>query len=263
MASAEDIDTGMKLGANWPMGPLALADLVGLDTTKAILETLEQELGDGKYSPSSVAGRAGGSRQARAQDAAPASTTTRSDAPVTPLEHGYVQLYTGDGKGKTTAALGLVLRALGQGLRPARAPVHEGRPELGRDRHAHAGWACPVQQCGLDHWVRAGKVSAEDRAAAAEGFDRARTLVESEDYDVVVLDELVTAVFFELVPLSSVLELIAAKPAAVELVITGRRASGRARRGGRPGHRDAAAQALLRRRRPGAAGHRVLTEAAP
>ena len=53
VASAEDIDTGMKLGANWPMGPLALADLVGLDTTKAILETLETELGDGKYSPSS------------------------------------------------------------------------------------------------------------------------------------------------------------------------------------------------------------------
>ena len=56
VASAEDIDTGMKLGANWPMGPLALADLVGLDTTKAILETLERELGDAKYTPSSVLG---------------------------------------------------------------------------------------------------------------------------------------------------------------------------------------------------------------
>ena len=54
VASAADIDTGLKLGANWPMGPLALADLVGLDTTKAILETLERELGDGKYSPSSA-----------------------------------------------------------------------------------------------------------------------------------------------------------------------------------------------------------------
>jgi 3-hydroxybutyryl-CoA dehydrogenase len=52
VASAEDIDTGMRLGANWPMGPLALADLVGLDTTKAILETLERELGDVKYRPS-------------------------------------------------------------------------------------------------------------------------------------------------------------------------------------------------------------------
>ena len=52
VASAEDIDTGMKLGANWPMGPLAVADLVGLDTTTAILETLERELGDAKYRPS-------------------------------------------------------------------------------------------------------------------------------------------------------------------------------------------------------------------
>lgn len=52
VASAQDIDTGMKLGAKWPMGPLALADLVGLDTTCAILETLERELGDAKYRPS-------------------------------------------------------------------------------------------------------------------------------------------------------------------------------------------------------------------
>ena len=51
VASAEDIDTGMKLGANWPMGPLALADLVGLDTTQAIIESLERELGDPKYKP--------------------------------------------------------------------------------------------------------------------------------------------------------------------------------------------------------------------
>jgi 3-hydroxybutyryl-CoA dehydrogenase len=54
VASAADIDTGMKLGANWPMGPLALADLVGLDTTTAILETLERELGDVKYRPARV-----------------------------------------------------------------------------------------------------------------------------------------------------------------------------------------------------------------
>ena len=52
VASAEDIDTGMKLGANWPMGPLAVADLVGIDTTTAIIESLERELGDPKYAPS-------------------------------------------------------------------------------------------------------------------------------------------------------------------------------------------------------------------
>jgi 3-hydroxybutyryl-CoA dehydrogenase len=56
VASAADIDTGMKLGTNWPMGPLALADLVGLDTTKAILETFERELSDGKYRPAAILG---------------------------------------------------------------------------------------------------------------------------------------------------------------------------------------------------------------
>jgi 3-hydroxybutyryl-CoA dehydrogenase len=56
VASAEDIDTGMKLGTNWPMGPLALADLVGLDTTKAVLETFERETGDVKYRPAAVLG---------------------------------------------------------------------------------------------------------------------------------------------------------------------------------------------------------------
>jgi cob(I)alamin adenosyltransferase len=142
---------------------------------------------------------------------------------VSPLERGYVQLYTGDGKGKTTASLGLVLRALGQGLRPAVLQFMKADPNWG-EIVSLKKLGVPVQQCGLDHWVRAGKISEEDRAAAAEGFARARALVESGEFDLVVLDELVTAVFFELVPLSGVLELIAARPAAVELVITGRRA---------------------------------------
>ena len=56
VASAADIDTGMKLGTNWPMGPLAVADIVGLDTTKAILESLERELGDARYRPAEIFG---------------------------------------------------------------------------------------------------------------------------------------------------------------------------------------------------------------
>jgi 3-hydroxybutyryl-CoA dehydrogenase len=57
VADAADIDTGLKLGANFPMGPLALADLVGLDTTKAILETLHRDLGDAKYVPCPLLGK--------------------------------------------------------------------------------------------------------------------------------------------------------------------------------------------------------------
>jgi 3-hydroxybutyryl-CoA dehydrogenase len=57
VASAADIDTGMKLGANFPMGPLALADLVGLDTTKAILETLQHDFADNRYEPCPMLGK--------------------------------------------------------------------------------------------------------------------------------------------------------------------------------------------------------------
>ena len=81
-----------------------------------------------------------------------------------------------------------------------------------------------MQQCGLDHWVFKGEASEEDLAAAAAGFAAARALVDGGDYDLVVLDELMTAVFFELVPMDDVLTMIAAKPSAVELVMTGRRA---------------------------------------
>lgn len=134
---------------------------------------------------------------------------------------GYVQVYTGDGKGKTTASLGLIIRALGQGLRPAVLQFMKSDPTWG-EIVTLTRLGVPVVQCGLDHWVHVGKVTAEDRAAAAEGLARGRALVESGDYDLVVLDELCTALYFELVDLDEVLALLAARPPAVELVVTGR-----------------------------------------
>ena len=142
---------------------------------------------------------------------------------MSPLNEGFVQVYTGDGKGKTTAALGLVLRALGQGLHPAVLQFMKSDPSWGEIVTLRK-LGVRVQQCGLEHWVLKGEASKEDLAAAAAGFDEAKALVESGEYDLVILDELVTAVFFELVPLDRVLALMARKPAAVELVITGRRA---------------------------------------
>lgn len=136
---------------------------------------------------------------------------------------GYVQVYTGDGKGKTTASLGLVLRALGQGLRPAVLQFMKGDPTWG-EIVTLKRLEVPVVQCGLEHWVHEGKVTDEDRAAAAEGLARGRALVESGDYDLVVLDELCTALYFDLVGIDDVLALLAARPPSVELVVTGRRA---------------------------------------
>ena len=136
---------------------------------------------------------------------------------------GFVQVYTGDGKGKTTAALGLVLRALGRDLRVAFLQFMKADPTWGEVVTLRR-LGVELQQCGLDHWVIKGEATEEDLAAAASGFARARELVLGGDYDVVVLDELVTALFFELVTLNDVLALLRDKPDHVELVLTGRRA---------------------------------------
>jgi cob(I)alamin adenosyltransferase len=142
---------------------------------------------------------------------------------VTATREGYVQIYTGDGKGKTTAALGLVVRAVGKGLRPAVLQFMKSDPSWG-EIVTLGKLGVPVQQCGLDHWVHQGEASDEDLAAAAAGLAKAQALVNGGEYDVVVLDELITAVYFELIPVDAVLAMMAAKPAAVELVMTGRRA---------------------------------------
>lgn len=136
---------------------------------------------------------------------------------------GYVQIYTGDGKGKTTAAFGLALRATGQGLRVTIVQFMKADATWGEVRAA-SRLGVPVEQVGLDHWVREGMVTADDLGAAAAGFARAREIVQSGEYDVVILDELLTSVFFELVSVSDVVLLLRNKPKHVELVLTGRRA---------------------------------------
>jgi cob(I)alamin adenosyltransferase len=136
---------------------------------------------------------------------------------------GYVQVYTGDGKGKTTAAFGLAMRAAGRGLRALVLQFMKADPAWGEIVSAKR-LGIAVEQVGRDHWVITGEATADDLAAAAAGFARARELVVGGAYDVIVLDELVTAVFFELVAVSDALRLLADKPPHVELVLTGRRA---------------------------------------
>ena len=152
--------------------------------------------------------------------------TAAADTEQTPAagtNAGYVQIYTGDGKGKTTAALGLALRAWGHDKRVVFLQFMKADPTWG-EIVALQRLGIDVLQVGLGHWLHKGKVRDEDLEAAAAGFARAREIVASGLFDVVVLDEVWTAVFFELVPLADVLALMRDKPAAVELVMTGRRA---------------------------------------
>lgn len=137
------------------------------------------------------------------------------------LRKGYVQIYTGDGKGKTTAAFGLAMRAVGRGLRVVVVQFMKADPTWGEIRAAEM-LGFDVVQVGLDHWVHKGEATDADRRAAGEGLAKARELVVSGAFDLVVLDELMTSLSFELIALDDVLALMREKPSHVELVLTGR-----------------------------------------
>lgn len=134
---------------------------------------------------------------------------------------GLVQIYTGEGKGKTTASLGLLLRSWGHDHRLLFLQFMKAEPGIG-EIVALDRLGIPVIQTGLDHWVSPRGVTDKDRAAAAAGLARARELIMSGEYDVVVLDEVWTAVQFDLLPLGDVLALMRDKPEHTELVTTGR-----------------------------------------
>ncbi|MFH2011055.1 MAG: cob(I)yrinic acid a,c-diamide adenosyltransferase [bacterium] len=139
---------------------------------------------------------------------------------------GYVQVYTGDGKGKTTAAFGLALRAVGAGLRVYIAQFVKGMHYSELDVVDRFEGALVVEQFGRDCFIRR-EPEPEDIAAARQGYDRALEVLRAGDYDVVVLDEANIATHFNLFTVDDLLALIDARPDHVELVITGRRADPR------------------------------------
>jgi cob(I)alamin adenosyltransferase len=140
------------------------------------------------------------------------------------LERGCTQVYTGNGKGKTTAALGLALRAVGRGLRVCVFQFIKGGGPYGE--HLIAGKLAPlftIIQTGQPGWVNTKDISA-DRRIAQEALVRAKELLTSGDYDLFICDEINGAVGFGLIDVEQVLELIRLRPVKVELVLTGRNA---------------------------------------
>jgi cob(I)alamin adenosyltransferase len=136
---------------------------------------------------------------------------------------GYVQVYTGDGKGKTTAALGLTLRAAGHGLRTYIGQFMKGQPygELDALRdHPHI----TIEQYGDVRCLRREEVTAEHVAQAQRGLEQAREAMLSGEYDIVVLDEINVAIWFGLLTADEVLAFLDEKPEHVEVILTGRRA---------------------------------------
>jgi cob(I)alamin adenosyltransferase len=141
-----------------------------------------------------------------------------------PLNPGLIHVYTGDGKGKTTAALGLGLRAAGHGYRVFLLQLMKGDPEYGELLSLPHVPNFDFEQSGLPTFVTMGDPSDEDIAIAKAGLERARELLEAGEHDVVILDEIICTVDYGVIPLPDVLSLLDLKPPHVELVLTGRRA---------------------------------------
>jgi cob(I)alamin adenosyltransferase len=136
---------------------------------------------------------------------------------------GLVIVHTGNGKGKTTAALGLALRAVGQGLKVAMVQFIKGSWKYGELRAPEFLPGFEIQAMGRG-FVDLGSPTPnpEDAALARETFAAARDKVLSGRYDMVILDEVNYAVSYGLLDVESVLRLIREKPAEVHLVLTGR-----------------------------------------
>jgi len=141
------------------------------------------------------------------------------------MEKGLVQVYTGNGKGKTTAALGIALRAVGHGFKVLVVQFMKGNTEYGELEGARKLYPyLTIKRAGREGFVSKLHPDPADVQVAQEGFSLAKKAIESRDYDMVILDEINVAIDYGLVPLSDLLQLIDSKPETVELILTGRNA---------------------------------------
>ena len=140
------------------------------------------------------------------------------------LKKGFIHVYTGNGKGKTTAAIGLGIRAIGEGLTVIMIQFMKGRRYSELD--ALEGIKnFTVVQFGRDEFVSKEKPEQIDIDLAQKGLAYAKDVIQKGEYDLVILDEINVAVDFHLIAVKDVTDLLENKPVPLELVLTGRYAS--------------------------------------
>ena len=133
-----------------------------------------------------------------------------------------LHVYTGNGKGKTTAAIGQALRACGHGLKAIMIQFMKGDIEYGEVKIASKIPNFEIHQFGLPTFVEKGNPSVEDLKLAHDGFKFASEIVKNGEYDIVILDELNVAIDFGLIELGDVINLIEMIHDNLVVIITGR-----------------------------------------
>ncbi|MBU8871432.1 MAG: cob(I)yrinic acid a,c-diamide adenosyltransferase [Gemmatimonadales bacterium] len=137
--------------------------------------------------------------------------------------NGRVQVYTGTGKGKTTAAIGLAVRAAGHGYRSFIGQFMKGIP-YGEHTALKAIPEITIEQFGDEACLRKEEITELHRQQARSGLARCREIMHNNTYDLIVLDEINVTIWFGLVSEQDVLAFVEEKPKNVELILTGRHA---------------------------------------
>ncbi len=142
------------------------------------------------------------------------------------LEKGYIQLYTGNGKGKTTAALGLALRASGAGLKTIIIQFMKGQHYSELEAIKKLKGLVTIEQYGSGKFYMLNDENFEEHYTLAKnGLKRANEVLTDSKFDIVILDEIVTSISNKIITLDETIKLIELKPKNKELVLTGRGAS--------------------------------------
>jgi cob(I)alamin adenosyltransferase len=137
---------------------------------------------------------------------------------------GYIHIYTGNGKGKTTAAFGLALRAVGAGKRIFIAQFVKGQPYSEIEAVNLFLPAITIKQYGLDCFIYK-KPTFNDIEAARNGLAEVTRIIAEANFDMVILDEACIAIYFNLFTTIELIEMLKSKPEPMEIIITGRYAT--------------------------------------
>ena len=144
-------------------------------------------------------------------------------------QHGYIQVYTGNGKGKTTASLGLAMRALGRCWKVLIIMFTKGGTNYG-ELNSFMNLSPAIKdnlkivQAGLDRIVYKDNGTEADTKAIKDGWELAKKAIQNKEYQLIILDEANIAIDLKYIDVDEVVEVLKNKPEEMEIVLTGRNA---------------------------------------